>query len=309
MSTRFRLVVALLSVGMIAAGCGTDDAAATCEPTVRPSVSMRTIATPDGEREYQLATPIPDGRSPLLFDFHGTGGDIATEDLITGLSTAGPERGYVVVTPQGLETPARWTVPGIPGPDDQEMVHLIIDDLAVDVCVDTSRIFVTGISSGASFSSLLACESPRIAGAAPVAGVNLARRCPQGDPVGLISFHGTDDGWVPYEAPPGWEDVEAEEGTYFRGGVEPNMEAWAERNGCDPEPVETRVGEETNRRDWQDCSAPTVLYTVTGGGHTWPGASEVVAESGVEDSVGYVTEDVDATTAMLDLFDATPSRR
>jgi polyhydroxybutyrate depolymerase len=40
-----------------------------------------------------------------------------------------------------------------------------------------------------------------------------------------------------------------------------------------------------------------VLYTIEGGGHTWPGGPPVGRR------VGRVSRDIDATSAMLDFFD------
>ena len=85
------------------------------------------------------------------------------------------------------------------------------------------------------------------------------------------------------------------------------MAAWAERNGCDPEPVERAAGPETTQRTWTGCASPVELYVVEEGGHSWPGASEAQAELGAQEAQGYVTEDIDATTLILDHFDATPA--
>ena len=43
------------------------------------------------------------------------------------------------------------------------------------------------------------------------------------------------------------------------------------------------------------------LWTVQGGGHTWPGAAIV------PEGVGFQTDTVAATQAILDAFDTTPS--
>ena len=49
-------------------------------------------------------------------------------------------------------------------------------------------------------------------------------------------------------------------------------------------------------RDGRDV----VLFTIEGGGHTWPGGPPVGR------SVGRVTHDLDATRVMLDFFDRHP---
>lgn len=45
---------------------------------------------------------------------------------------------------------------------------------------------------------------------------------------------------------------------------------------------------------WDGCAAPTDLYVVEEGGHTWPGAIDV--------GLGYVTRDIDATAIIWETF-------
>ena len=61
-------------------------------------------------------------------------------------------------------------------------------------CVDESRIYATGLSDGALFTSLLACTmANRFAAFAPVAGVVVNKPCDPGRRVPIIAFHGTAD--------------------------------------------------------------------------------------------------------------------
>jgi polyhydroxybutyrate depolymerase len=85
----------------------------------------------------------------------------------------------------------------------------------------------------------------------------------------MIAFHGTDDRIAPYRGGSSW--------------VAPNPFAdipkwaanWARRNRCAPDPVESVVAIDVNRLEYTDCAddAAVVLYTVIGGGHTWPGGT------------------------------------
>ena len=45
---------------------------------------------------------------------------------------------------------------------------------------------------------------------------------------------------------------------------------------------------------YDDCTAPVTLYTVIGGGHTWPGRAQYLPVS----LVGRVSQDMDATRAI-----------
>jgi polyhydroxybutyrate depolymerase len=50
-------------------------------------------------------------------------------------------------------------------------------------------------------------------------------------------------------------------------------ENWARRNRCAERPAESRVAADVTRLEYTGCAddADVVLYTIHGGGHTWPG--------------------------------------
>src|SRR5262249_57738455 len=87
--------------------------------------------------------------------------------------------------------------------DDVGFVGAILDKLQADVCVDTGRIYATGMSNGGFLSHRLACElSNRIAAVAPVAGVLGVPTCTPARPISVMHFHGTSDQLVPYNGNP-----------------------------------------------------------------------------------------------------------
>ena len=111
------------------------------------------------------------------------------------------------------------------------------------MCVDTGRVFSTGMSNGAQMSSLLACMmSDRFTAVAPDSGVEFYDSC-RGRPVPVIAFHGTADPIVPY-AGGGLDATRIADLEYWHGhvppglpqhhGVDAAMRAWAAHNGCDP---------------------------------------------------------------------------
>jgi polyhydroxybutyrate depolymerase len=141
---------------------------------------------------------------------------------------------------------------------------------------------------------------------APVDGAEFYDAC-HGRPVPVIAFHGTADPFVLYKG--GGLDSEAiADQNAWNGkrppnlpvnrGVEASMQTWALHNGCDPIPVERRIGHEVRARRWRHCKADTVLYIVDGGGHTWPGHPV----PGFNKSFGHTTMDIDATRLMFDFF-------
>jgi polyhydroxybutyrate depolymerase len=74
---------------------------------------------------------------------------------------------------------------------------------------------------------------------------------------------------------------------------------WARRNQCAADPVDSVVAVDVVRRTYVHCaaSAPVVLYTIRGGGHTWPGGMELP-----EWFVGRTTRSIDATQLMWAFF-------
>ncbi|HEY6415476.1 MAG TPA: hypothetical protein VIX41_04540, partial [Acidimicrobiales bacterium] len=83
-----------------------DAAAKECEParTADPGPEPETIVVGGLQREYVVHLPPGfDGTepAPLVFNLHGFGGDIASQDTSTDLPRLAGQRGYIVVTPQG----------------------------------------------------------------------------------------------------------------------------------------------------------------------------------------------------------------
>jgi poly(3-hydroxybutyrate) depolymerase len=121
----------------------------------------------------------------------------------------------------------------------------LIDQLAVEYCVDPLRVHAMGWSSSAFVVGALACEAPdRIASFYGGMG-SFSPNCDSPRPVPLVSLTGDSD----------------------RSSVSRSVEAWAENNGCDPEPAEEDLGSGVTRKEYQGCEADVVLYDVEGAPH------------------------------------------
>ncbi|NTV38023.1 MAG: hypothetical protein HGA82_02380 [Anaerolineales bacterium] len=75
----------------------------------------------------------------------------------------------------------------------------------------------------------------------------------------------------------------------------------AQRNGCHPDPDELPASGQVSGMRYSGCAADVVFYTITGGGHTWPGGEPIP-----ERIAGTTTEDIDATLTLWDFFQAHP---
>ncbi len=88
--------------------------------------------------------------------------------------------------------------------------------------------------------------------------------------------------------------------------VDGAVTAWAAFDGCGTPPTTSFVAEDVQRIVWPRCPklGTVELYRIIGGGHTWPGSMPVRAEQ-----LGGTSSSIDATTLILDFFDAHPRAR
>jgi polyhydroxybutyrate depolymerase len=269
-----------------------------CEATL---AAGRNTVTIDGvEREFLVALPATVGSAtpfPVVLDFHGSGSDMAQESAYSQMSTEGPARGYVVVTPQGTGSPRGWALAG-PGTDDA-FVDAILAALDTGACIDRDRVFAVGISNGSAYSALMACRAPFRVAAVGMVGATLPSLCPLDHPLPAIAFHGTDDPVVPY----GGGRVRSERTGTQTPGAEGAIAQWATRNGCTAS-ADSRPAADIVHRVWTGCppGEEVEFYSVEGGGHTWPGAIDL-AKVG-KGYLGATTQSVSATKVFLDLFDS-----
>jgi polyhydroxybutyrate depolymerase len=260
-----------------------------------------TITVDGTVRTYRLAVPAsyrPGRPTPLILDFHGSGSDAEQQSAYSGLPAAGAAAGYLVVTPDALGGNWDLATPGTPTAD-QRLVAALESDLAARYCVDRSRIYAAGISLGSEFSTIVACDpADRIAAVGLVAAEYLLRPC--AGPVPVIAFHGTADPIVPYASGATGRSVP---GVPVVGALQ-NLEAWARLDRCRPRPAVGTPARGIVRRVWSGCAGGSAveLYTVLGGGHTWPGSPVVLSES----LFGPTTAAISATRLMLGFFGAHP---
>ena len=271
--------------------------------------ARRTIGVNGVRRSYLLHLPPahrPGEPLPLLLVFHGGGGTASNIAEHTGLTPAATARGYAVVYPDGVN--GYWSDgrAARAAADDVGFVRLLLDSLRRELPVDPRRIFVTGISNGAGMAFRLVCDLPgTFAAIAPVAGAlpaDLEQRCAAAAPVSVLMFQGTGDRLMPYAG----GDLGPRRGRVLPATTTAGL--FARVNDCAAEPIVAAEpdtvtdGTRVRRSTYSGCrdGRDVVLFTIEGGGHTWPGGPPVGR------SVGRVTRDLDATRVMLDFFDRHP---
>jgi polyhydroxybutyrate depolymerase len=264
------------------------------------------------ERKFQLTIPHGyDGTTPfpVVLGLHALSIGHAVVPGMLGFADMAARYDFVAVAPSGRldgTVPYWLAAPTAPNLDVQFIADLL-DLLEAELCVDTARVFSTGMSNGGQMSSLLACQlSYRTTAVSPVAGVEFPESC-RGRPVPVMAFHGTADPIVTYDGG-GLNATRISDAHYWKGqipeavprhdGVDAAMQNWASHNGCDPMPIEERVASEVRRRTWRHCKAETILYVVDGGGHAWPGKPVPQFEA----AFGRATTEIDATTLIFEFF-------
>jgi polyhydroxybutyrate depolymerase len=261
------------------------------------------------KREYLLYVPGSYDRSkpaPLVISLHGAGLWGASQKDISRWNDLADRKGFIVVYPSGLggNGVRIWRAePGDGVTKDVRFISELIDTLKASYNIDTTRVYANGLSNGGGMSFVLSCTlSNRIAAVGLVAAAQTMpwRWCTDQRPVPMIAFHGTADPEIPYNGGSSWISPRPFPST-------PRWAAnWARRNRCAPDPVDTTVAPDVTRRSYTGCAddAAVVLYTVRGGGHTWPGGMQLP-----EWFVGRTTRSIDATSLMWDFFAGTSSTR
>ncbi len=258
------------------------------------------------KRDYLLYVPSSYDRSrptPLVISMHGAGLWGAAQKETSQWNNLADREAFIVVYPSGIGGRGVRIWRAEPGPGlikDVRFISELIDTLKASYNIDSSRIYANGLSNGGGMSFVLSCTlSDRIAAVGMVAAAQTLpwSWCTDQRAVPMIAFHGTADPEVPYNGGSSWVSPRPFPST-------PRWAAnWARRNQCGANPVESTVAVDVTRRTYTNCAddAAVVLYTVQGGGHTWPGGTPLPKWF-----VGLTTRSIDATSLMWSFFGEHP---
>ncbi len=268
------------------------------------AVSFRVVNRPSGsfissgrKREYLLYVPRSYDRSKpaaLVISLHGASLWGAAQKETSQWNRVADAHGFIVVYPsgEGGGGPRVWHEGGEAGPSrDVRFISELIDTLEARYNIDRRMIYANGLSNGGGMSFVLSCTlSDRIAAVGMVGAALLLpfSWCTDPRPVPVIAFHGTADAGAPY-----------------KGGFSCFAASWARRNRCGTHPVDSVVATDVTRLEYTKCAddAAVVLYTIQGGGHTWPGGQPLP-----EWFVGRTSNSIDASSLMWAFFRAHPLR-
>ena len=289
----------------------TTPAEAACATPADPAPtggSSGSLTFAGAERTYLLHVPASAARDqpvPVVVNLHGHGSSARNQLGYADFRPLAEREGFVVVAPDGQGSPRRFTLLGATATeaDDVEFAVALVDHLATRLCVDPRRVFATGMSNGGALSSVIACRAAdRFAAVGAVAAMIFVPPCAgdeAGRPAPIVAMMGTADPVVPYAGGRvnccGNPSIPAAEDT---------LAGFAARSRCTTPPIEERPHPTILQRAWTGCAAGTAveLYTIEGGGHTWPGASFDLESRGL----GRTTPDLVATEVIWAFFEAHP---
>lgn len=306
-TTRISRVVTSLSVGA-ATVLGAGASVAHADPLVL--IPAAQIDVGGMVRTYQLhlppGTPQPSG---LVVNLHAAGLTGADQAALTHYDSVADAHGLAVVYPDGIDR--SWadgrgaSVPDRQGVDDVGFITTLVDRLVTDLGIPRDRVFATGLSAGAFMANRLACERADLfAAIAPVAGTLGANvGCLPSQPVSVLAVFGTADPIVPF----GGGVMNGRGGSSTVLSATQLVDRWRGLDGCSNDPVPEPLpavgdGTATERLSYGPCAAGTdvVFMRVDNGGHTWPGAPEVLPAQ----QVGLAIRGFDASQLSAQFFEA-----
>ena len=267
-----------------------------------------TIVSSGQKREYLLYVPMSYDRTkptPLVISMHAAALWPAAQMETSQWNRVADEHGFIVVYPSGTTLrgggtgvlPKVWQISQeAPLLANVRFISELIDTLEVAYNIDPTRIYANGFSNGGAMAFALSCRlSHRIAAVGTVSAAQDQRPwswCEDSRPVPLINFHGTAD-LVPYNGGRVWASPRP------FPSVSTWTANWARRNRCAPNPIESVVSADVTCLEYKNCAndASVVLYTIRGGGHTWPGGKQLP-----DWILGRTSRSIDASRQMWEFF-------
>ena len=287
-------------------------ASAACAQRVRANRSEeKYIQVGDRQRSYIVDVPPgydPRRPAPLVFVFHGGGGNASFAKTQSGMTELAKTAGFIAVYPNGTgrfkNLLLTWNTTSCCGyaqkenVDEVAFIRALIDTLEATLAVDRRRIYATGLSNGGMMSHLMGCAlSDRFAAIAPVSGELSMAECRPTQPVSVLMIHGTADEHLPYNGGVGAKAADPHEVK----SVAYALDKWRTLDRC----TGASHADSTTaliHTSFLSCANGTTvqLYTIIGGGHSWPGSERVRrAQDAPSDAL-------DASRVIWDFFAAHP---
>jgi polyhydroxybutyrate depolymerase len=261
-------------------------------------------------RTYQVYVPASlDAKTPvpLVISLHAAAGWPQLQRDLSQWDRVADEKGFIVAYPRGGNSPSTWNVDRGGGLDrDVRFIAELIDTISAHHAIDLSRVYANGLSNGGGMSFVLACKlRDRIAAVGIVSGAETLPFdwCTDPTPVPALIMHGVKDKIVPYAGGPLGDPFNPVKVVF--PSVPEFAASWAKKNGCADVPNVSNAAADVIRREYVQCMSDATVdfYTITDGGHQWPGGEPLP-----QWWVGPFTSTVNTSELLWDFF-ARHSRR
>jgi polyhydroxybutyrate depolymerase len=242
---------------------------------------------------------------PIVISLHGRFGAGKSMMGFADFRPIADREKFIIVCPDGIDrswNDGRVTPAQKKGTNDVKFIDQLITYIVNTYHGDERRVYVTGISNGGFMSSRLACElSNRIAAVAAV-GASMDKNVDYHPtkPMPIMFIQGTKDPLVPYDG----GLIKRNNGEVY--GHKDVLVLWAAADHCSNNPVITNLPDSADdgtniiKEEYSDpASAIKVVgYTVTNGGHTWPGGTQYLPKV----MIGTVSHNMNACEVIWNFF-------
>ncbi|KAJ9131608.1 Feruloyl esterase C-like protein [Pleurostoma richardsiae] len=280
-------------------GCGRDHA-------FNGATKYYSIESSTRTRTYSVHAPVNYSKFdlyPLILGFHGSDSIGFFFEADTRLDEPQYTGNKIMVYPDGVDgswAGASYSTTTVA--EDLQFIHDLLADVRKRYCIDSARIYATGMSNGGGFVGALACNDTvggEFAAFAPASGAfytdaNGTGCTPARSPLPMLEFHGGSDESVYYDGGQG------------EGGYEPPilewLGYWAERNGCQSPPTnESSFDDDVHHITWvcQGQFGTLQHYKVDDMKHQWPSEEPNFSQIAAG---GWPTH-IEASSIVQDFFD------
>lgn len=317
--TNLRSLLSICLLFFVTASCSTETAIQDNFP--EPGLHSFQVESDGSDRDYFLYLPAgydSAGNYPVIFLFHGGGGQAMGIFEEAPWPDLADERGIVLIVPEGTRgnpdrpasfanNPQSWNdgsdreaLDAVERDvDDVAFVRSLIDDVRDRLESGTQALFATGFSNGASMSFRVARElDGYFTAIAPVAGSDWLPELIPDNPPPVLYITGTEDPLNPFEG----GDITLAGNFYgTKPPVEEMISKWALLHNCS-DTAETETTGEIRKYDY-NCSSspdPVSMLALIGHGHHWPGADTQLPRF----IAGPNSTDLNATETIMEFFDS-----
>lgn len=237
-------------------------------------------------RRYTLYKPnnIQDG-APLIFVLHGYGSNAKNIMTYSQMNDIANRNGFAVCYPQGsinyYTSRTHWNanLKQMSNVKDADFLSKLATFLQNEHNLSKENTFVSGMSNGGFMSYTLACNKSDIFSAiASITGTMSGHdwnNCDPEKPIPVLQISGTDDYVVPMDG-----SMSAAGGWGGAPDINKIIDYWSNLNSCNKNEIVRIANVNQNDNSYvileknynEDQSNEVWLYTIYGGGHTWPGA-------------------------------------